>query len=126
MTITIQKTQTKTRDVIGLPPTSGSRFVRVRWDEAERLAGRRLDRRKAYYCREDRQPEGDDSFFPGVSLFVYGEWSDACSGCTESEMGHYTMGSAERGVGCDWCGYTGRKRDGMFFPVDIPENSYIL
>ena len=96
---------------------------RITWMHAEKLACRRLDRRRAYYTTEDENPEPQDSWFPGAVLFDYGEWTTTCSGCFESEFGGIRIGfrdsRGERGVGCSECGYTGRRRDGFFAPVEV-------
>jgi len=40
-------------------------------------------------------------------------WTSHCSGCTEvPEMTH----PPDRGIGCDECGYTGRRRNDFFVP----------
>ena len=84
-------------------------------EEAERLAGKRLDRRRKYFIWEGR-------------ICYDGHCTVSCSGCFES--GEY-MGLAPNylydekdschiGTGCDECGFTGKRR--MHFPIphDIP------
>lgn len=65
------------------------------WDEADKRAGFRLDRRKAWAFVEGELCEA-------VS------WTQSCSGCNyESEA---------RGGGCDECGYHGVVRNSMWVP----------
>lgn len=75
---------------------------RLHWKDAERITGKRLDRRRRYEVFGGEVGE--------VVSFV-----DACSGCTE--VGDYESGP-ERGGGCHECGYTGRRRQTHFVPVD--------
>lgn len=87
--------------------------------EAERLAGRRLDRRRKYAIPDDGKP----CETTGVLLHSLGRWTDTCSGCFESEDGH-PIGHYPRdpkhgcyiGAGCDECGYTGKVRRVMWLP----------
>lgn len=104
---------------VGLDEASGSAFRRIDWREAEKIVGRRLDRRKAfYYCDDPELME----YLHGGPVFEYGEWTTTCSGCTESYMGSYSTGSSERGLGCSECGYTGKRRQGHHAPVKISQN----
>lgn len=67
---------------------------------ADKLAGRRLDRRRNY-------------------LIAKGEvrqlhtWTQNCSGC--SDCNEHRPGS--RGAGCSECGYHGVVRQGMYLPL---------
>ncbi|VXC62627.1 conserved hypothetical protein [Sphingomonas sp. AX6] len=70
----------------------------VSWEEADRLAGRRLDRRKAWAFVEGQLCESV-------------QWTEGCSGCT--------YGFEDRGGGCDECGYQGRVRNGMWVQAEI-------
>ena len=83
----------------------------ITYQEAEKILGVRVDRRKKYHFEES--PEAKDMFGEGP-VYTYEEWTTNCSGCTESEMGHYTCGSAQKGAGCRECGYTGKRRDGWY------------
>lgn len=70
------------------------------WEQADKIAGRRLDRRKNYcvidgkVCSEIR-------------------WTSPCSGCSD--------GSGADGMGCHECGYHGRVRNGFWAPDDGSE-----
>lgn len=66
---------------------------------AEKIAGRRLDRRKNYAIIDGQVAESCI-------------WSQACSGCYEG----YDSVSAT-GNGCSECGYTGRRRLGQWLPL---------
>lgn len=72
------------------------------YEAAEAIAGHRLDRRKNYAIIDGE-------------VRVEERWSSACSGCAETPEGHW---QDHRGIGCDECGYTGRRRGGMFLPLD--------
>lgn len=99
------------------------RFRRVPWRTAERLLGGRVDRRKAYYfCRDPKITE----LLGGGPVFEYGEWTVSCAGCRETEDGHnvgeYPWDDKAKcyiGAGCDECGYTGKRRDGSYFPSTV-------
>lgn len=80
-------------------------FQKITWAEAEKIAGKRLDRRIQFYIHT---PEGleaaKDNIWacPGAELVTYTEYTLSCSGCTES--GEYGV---EYGpMGCRECGYT--------------------
>lgn len=68
------------------------------WEEADKRAGWRLDRRRAW------------AFIEG-SLCESIHWTQACSGCA--------YGFADRGGGCDECGYHGVVRQGQWVPAEI-------
>lgn len=69
------------------------------FEQAEQLAGRRLDRRRNYAIFDGEVRES-------VS------WSQACSGCYEGwESAH------SKGHGCSECGYTGRRKCGHWVPL---------
>ena len=69
------------------------------FEEADRIAGQRLDRRKAYAIIDGEVRES-------------ATWSQACSGCYEGrDISHGT------GSGCRECGYTGRCRRGWWAPI---------
>jgi hypothetical protein len=93
---------------------------RIKWQEAEAILGFRVDRRKVYDF--DDSPEMRE-ILHGGPVYHTGWWTETCSGCTESYMGHYTLGSAERGVGCSECGYTGKRRQCWSVPVEAKSNS---
>lgn len=67
------------------------------YELAERIAGRRLDRRKNY------------AIINGT-VCMSATWTGACSGCTNDLSG--------RGMGCHECGYHGRLRQSMWVPID--------
>ncbi|NPD16265.1 hypothetical protein HOY34_13780 [Xinfangfangia sp. D13-10-4-6] len=69
----------------------------ITWPEADEMAGRRLDRRKAW------------AFIDG-ELCDCVSWTAACSGCSD-EVG------AARGGGCSECGYHGVSRQAMWVPA---------
>ena len=73
------------------------------YEQAEKIAGQRLDRRKNYAIIDGQVAESC-------------EWSQACSGCYEG----YDIANAS-GLGCDECGYTGRRRLGQWVPL-VPSN----
>lgn len=71
----------------------------ISWDDADKRAGRRLDRRKAW------------AFVDG-DLCEAVSWTQACSGCAyESEP---------RGSGCSECGHHGVTRESMWVPAANP------
>lgn len=74
------------------------------YEAAEKIAGRRLDRRRAY------------AIIDGL-VCDCGSWSLACSGCY---MGCDSMSG--RGHGCKECGYTGRRRESMWLPLTKNED----
>lgn len=73
------------------------------FEAAEKIAGRRLDRRKNYAIIDGQVAESC-------------MWSQACSGCYEG----YNSATA-RGFGCDECGYAGRRRHGAWVPLSSKE-----
>lgn len=78
----------------------------VTWEHGDALADRHLDRRRCYAIIDG-------------AVNQLARWSAACSGCNE------TLG-AEAGSGCPECGYTGRRRDGAYVPLDrlpLPESA---
>lgn len=75
------------------------------YERAEKLAGRRLDRRRSYAIMDGEVLEST-------------QWSQACSGCYE---GHDITHDA--GHGCSECGYTGRRRNGAWVPLLNKEGS---
>lgn len=96
-------------------------FRKITWQEAETLAGRRLDRRFQYYTHteEGRLVENPYAFngtegTPDAKVLTYGEWTMACSGCAND----LEYVSDQRGCGCSECGYTGKRRDGMHAPIE--------
>ncbi|WP_109150683.1 hypothetical protein [Azospirillum sp. TSO5] len=88
-------------------------------EEAESVAGKRLDRRRKYATTDDGKP--DDC--TGHLLFSLGSWTETCTGCFESEDG-YPIGAYAHdpkhgcyvGDGCPECGYTGKRRMVMWLP----------
>jgi hypothetical protein len=83
-------------------------------EEAEKLAGKRLDRRRTWFL------------FDGDVCYD-GKFVRPCSGCFET--GEYGSGSENYpfdkkagchvGSGCEECGYTGKRRDGFPIPHDF-------
>lgn len=69
------------------------------YEQAEAVAGRRLDRRRNYAIIDGRVAES-------------ASWSQACSGCYEGYDSYHAAGS-----GCDECGYTGRRRQAHWVPL---------
>lgn len=96
--------------------------------EAETIAGKRLDRRRSYYTTDNGEPEGPDGCYPGERVFIWCEWTQSCSGCAETVDGqnvfNYPIDKKHGcmiGSGCHECGYTGKRRNGFFFPVSVLE-----
>lgn len=85
------------------------------WAEADAIADRRLDRRRCYAIFPADAEEGQTG--PHVRQSV--SWTQHCTGCAETpEM---TM-PAERGGGCEECGYYGVVRCGAWVPLEaLPE-----
>jgi len=77
------------------------------WEEADKRAGFRLDRRKAWAFI----PRDDDLGIPELCEQV--SFSTECSGCADSEDFYSSTG---KGSGCSECGYTGRSRRCYFVP----------
>jgi hypothetical protein len=82
------------------------------WEHADKLAGRRLDRRKSYCVIRGQVCE-------------LASWVTSCSGCFETEdghpVGHYPMHPKHNchvGSGCEECGYHGVSRSSMWLPID--------
>ncbi len=83
-------------------------------EEAERLHGKRLDRRRKYFLWDDR-------------VCVDGKFTNSCSGCFESgEYGqnesYYEYDKKSQchvGAGCSECGYTGKRVNHFPCPVEI-------
>lgn len=65
------------------------------WEEADKLAGKRVDRRRAYCILRDE-------------LCELATGTDECSGCY--------------GQGCHECGYQGKRRQGMWWPHSTAES----
>lgn len=74
------------------------------WADVDRLAGRRMDRRRCYAIID-----GDDG---APALHEAVRWSQACTGCTNDY-------DAQRGMGCPECGYQGRVRNAAWVPVSV-------
>lgn len=74
------------------------------YEEAERIVGHRLDRRKAYCIINGQVCES-------------ASWTQCCSGCADDRENV----SCDRGMGCHECGYQGVVRTSMWFPVDGAE-----
>lgn len=72
----------------------------ISWRTADKIAGRRLDRRKNY-CVINGQ------------VCSAARWTARCSGCSH--------GYDDRGGGCHECGYHGVVRQNMWFPDDGAE-----
>lgn len=75
--------------------------TRSTFANADKLAGKRLDRRRNY-CIIDSE------------VCVALTWTQACSGCTE--------GFGLRGMGCHECGYHGMSRSGTWLPLQVFES----
>jgi len=83
-------------------------------EEAEKLHGTRLDRRRLYATTDDGKP----CDLTGAHVFEVARWSQACSGC---HSGAYLLDG--RGHGCSECGYTGRRKHAHWVPVSKPANT---
>ena len=77
--------------------------VRTSWTKADKLAGKRLDRRRSYAIIEGK-------------LHTYTEWTSPCTGCSCNSE-YPCMCCQERGAGCHECGGTGKRRSGMWTPL---------
>lgn len=77
------------------------------WEEADKRAGFRLDRRKSWAFI----PRNDDIGIPELCEQV--SFSTECSGCADTEDFYSSTG---KGGGCSECGYTGRSRQCYFVP----------
>ena len=77
------------------------------WEEADKRAGFRLDRRKNWAFIPDTNQIGLPELCEQVS------YSTECSGCANHEDFHSLDG---KGAGCSECGYTGRSRQIDFVP----------
>lgn len=88
----------------------------ITWRQAERIAGRRLDRRRCY-ARD------------GKRLLELCQWTGSCSGCFEGgEYGglahNYPWDDKTQchiGGGCRECGYTGKARQAQWVPYIADE-----
>lgn len=67
-------------------------------ENAERIVGRRLDRRRNYAIIDGK-------------VCQYISWTQQCSGCSADC-------EEERGCGCEECGYHGRVRESMWLPLE--------
>lgn len=89
-------------------------------EEAEKIYGGRLDRRRLYATTDDGKPCEST----GYKIFSLGKFTQSCSGCFET--GDYMSGAENYpydeknhcyiGSGCDECGYTGKRRNVMWLP----------
>jgi hypothetical protein len=93
------------RPAYGPVRLTGSFDFIVRHADLQKAIGVKLDRRKSYALVE------------GI-LCSLGNWNDSCSGCTAS---YEEAGYADRGNGCDECGYTGRRKHSQWLPVNRAE-----
>ena len=86
--------------------------------EAERLVGRRLDRRRRYATTEDGKPDE----FTGAVLFSLLQFTRSCTGCHETIDGHSVWPETRDkngivlGGGCQECGYQGKVRSRCWVP----------
>jgi len=71
------------------------------FEDADKIAGRRLDRRRNYAIIDGKVCESVT-------------WSTYCTGCCEREDGY----GPNRGIGCPECGYTGRSRQSQWVPIN--------
>ncbi len=93
-------------------------------EEAGRLAGKRLDRRRRYFLSD----ANSCSEPPKKEVCYTGWWTESCSGCYESgEYGglahnypYDEKAGCRVGGGCDECGYTGKRRMEWPVPHDTP------
>lgn len=75
------------------------------YEAAEKIAGTRLDRRRNYAIIDG-----------GVCELA--QWSQACSGCYEGYDSAHAIG-----IGCDECGFTGRRRQAHWVPLTSTKDS---
>ena len=94
-------------------------FKVITWQEAKELLGHKVNRRKKFYTQSDQGKENADNpyAFPCHKVFTYSEWSYPCSGC-DCDCGN-VYGCNHGAGGCDECGYTGKRREGMHLPYVI-------
>lgn len=89
----------------------------ITWQEAEKLIGHRVDRRRNYARN-------------GKALLELARWTQSCSGCFEA--GEYggnehnypwdDKAQCRLGAGCHECGHQGKVRIGMWVPYVTAEN----
>lgn len=83
-------------------------------EEAERIHGGRLDRRRKYFLWEDQ-------------VCIDGKCTSPCSGCFESgEYGgmehlydYDQKAQCRKGAGCSECGYTGKRITHFPYPASM-------
>jgi len=90
-------------------------FIKISGIDAEKIAGKKLDKRTSYYVMKDKDKS---EFDVGVLLWAVSKWTDTCSGCSEYDMGNPIY----EGAGCHECGYTGKRRQEMFTPYLFKQN----
>ena len=78
------------------------------WEEADKRAGFRLDRRKAWAFIPETSTLGVPELCEQISFTA------ECSGCADTEDFYSSSG---KGGGCRECGYTGKRRQVYFVPV---------
>ncbi|MFT5815942.1 MAG: hypothetical protein ACI9VT_003720 [Psychroserpens sp.] len=95
------------REVIlnDLEQVSATKDVAISFEEADRIAGFRLDRRRNY-CVIDNE------------VRQLARWTQACSGCADDSE----YSSSTRGSGCGECGYHGVVRSGWYEPVAFSQD----
>jgi hypothetical protein len=76
--------------------------------EAERVAGFRVDRRRAYAVNEDGSP----CDVSGALIFTTCQFTAPCSGCNCD----CREGCGHGAGGCEECGYTGKHRQTHWVP----------
>jgi hypothetical protein len=84
----------------------GFRVEPASYEQAEEVAGFRLDRRRKYWITEDGEVEEE-----GVVTL-------SCSGCSCGCEGGCGCGPSS---GCSECGYTGKRRFYFGYPAQSPE-----
>lgn len=77
-------------------------YARITWRDAERVTGRRLDRRRSYAFKLGK-------------IWILEKYTLPCCGCSESPE---STPAPEKGTGCYECGYTGRRRYEVWCPLD--------
>ena len=99
----------------------------IGWQEAERIIGHTLDRRRKYATTDDGKPAAD---MFGAVLFVVAAFTASCSGCTETSDGYNVNGFPTDpkhgclvGAGCRECGYTGKSRQSYWVPYLRPQQA---
>lgn len=90
-------------------------FKVIGWREAEALLGAKVNRRLKFYTQTDAGHANE--WFTEYKVFTYTEWTHACSGCSCDCGDGY--GCSHGAGGCEECGFSGKRRQGMHTPYII-------